>query len=139
MPKFTGHCACGNLSYESDAEPLRMLNCHCRDCQRASGSAFAPLLAFARDRITFSGALSHFADKSERGTIMQRGFCSTCGSPMTLEPAGRPDVLLVLASSLDDPGLHKPSADIWVRSAQPWDHLNPAIPRYETRHPNIFG
>ncbi len=139
MPKITGRCACGGVSYESHAEPLRMVNCHCRDCQRASGSAFAPLLAFERDRIALTGALSHYADRSERGTIMNRGFCPRCGSPMTLEPAARPGFLFVLASTLDDPTLYEPAADIWVRSAQPWDQLDPAIARYETRHPNIFG
>ena len=40
---FSGGCACGAIRYERTAEPAISLNCHCRDCQRASGSAFAPI------------------------------------------------------------------------------------------------
>ena len=42
---FSGGCACGAIRYECSAEPLLPLNCHCRDCQRASGSAYAAVLA----------------------------------------------------------------------------------------------
>jgi len=41
MPKsFSGGCACGAVRYQVDAEPLLMVNCHCRACQRASGGAY---------------------------------------------------------------------------------------------------
>jgi hypothetical protein len=41
---FTGGCACGAVRYECTAEPLGSINCHCRDCQRASGTAYASVL-----------------------------------------------------------------------------------------------
>lgn len=41
---FSGGCACGAIRYECSGEPLASLNGHCRDCQRASGSAFAAIL-----------------------------------------------------------------------------------------------
>ncbi|HYV89124.1 MAG TPA: aldehyde-activating protein, partial [Candidatus Polarisedimenticolia bacterium] len=41
--KITGGCACGAVHYEIGAEPVFMLNCHCRDCQRATGAAYAPV------------------------------------------------------------------------------------------------
>ena len=53
---FSGGCACGTIRYEcSAAPPYLSANSHCRDCQRASGSAFAallivPLAAFALTR-----------------------------------------------------------------------------------------
>ena len=41
---FLGGCVCGEIRYTCSAEPLLVANCHCRDCQRASGSAFATTL-----------------------------------------------------------------------------------------------
>jgi hypothetical protein len=43
--KISGGCACGAIHYECNADPVVMLNCHCRDCQRASGSAYAAVVA----------------------------------------------------------------------------------------------
>ena len=131
--RYTGRCACGQVQYEVTGEPIRMVNCHCRDCQRASGSAYAPLLAFEQHSMKLTGQLRYYGVTSERGTRLDRGFCPTCGSPMTVRPEVRPNLLYVQAGSLDDPSLHKPTAQIWVRSAPPWDHLDPGIPRFDTR------
>lgn len=47
MPvKYQGSCLCGAVSYQSDAEPRYSFNCHCRDCQKATGSAYAPIAFF---------------------------------------------------------------------------------------------
>jgi hypothetical protein len=131
--RYTGRCACGQVHYEVTGEPIRMVNCHCRDCQRASGSAYAALLAFERSAMKLTGELRYFGVTSERDTRLDRGFCPNCGSPLTVRPEARPDVLYVQAGSLDDPSWHKPTAQIWVRSAPPWDHLDPRLPRFETR------
>ena len=42
--KLSGGCACGAIRYESDAEPTVMLNCHCSDCRKASGSGHAAIV-----------------------------------------------------------------------------------------------
>lgn len=41
---FSGGCFCGRVRYECDAEPRIAFNCHCRDCQYATGSAYAAVL-----------------------------------------------------------------------------------------------
>lgn len=128
--KFRGRCACGKVAYETDADPVVMMNCHCRDCQRASGTAFAALVLFPVDRFQLLGELKYFAVISERGTTLERGFCPNCGNPVTIKPA-RPDMIFIQAASLDDPSLYKPTANIWVRSAAPWDHMDAALPRFE--------
>ena len=46
--KISGGCACGAIHYECNADAVVMLNCHCRDCQRASGSAYAAVVAINR-------------------------------------------------------------------------------------------
>jgi hypothetical protein len=81
MTSHTGGCACRQVRYELTAAPARMLNCHCRDCQRASGSAYAAILVVPSDGLRLRGELRYHAVTSERNTRIERGFCPTCGSP----------------------------------------------------------
>ena len=130
---YTGRCSCGQVKYDITGEPVRMVNCHCRDCQRASGSAYAALLAFEQNTVKITGELRYYSVTSERGTRIERGFCPNCGNPMMVKPEARPNTIYVQAGSLDDLSLHKPAAQIWVRSAPPWDHIDPRIPHFDTR------
>ena len=45
-----------------------------------------------------------------------------------------PEIVGVRAGSLDDPSLHRPVADIFIKSAQPWDYMNPELPKYPGYH-----
>jgi len=130
---FTGGCACGAIRYECSAEPLLTLKCHCRDCQRSSGSAYnvnviipAPALKFTK------GDLMYYVLKVANGNTVSRGFCSACGSPMLSKVDTTPAFRGISAASLDDPSGLEPTADIWTSSAQPWDYLNPHSPKIET-------
>lgn len=133
MTSHTGGCACGQVRYELTAAPARMLNCHCRDCQRASGSAFAAILIVPADGLRLSGELRYHAVTSERNTRIERGFCPTCGSPIAGRLGARSDVVILQAASLDDPSMFSPQMNIWTQSAPPWHHLDPKLPSFETR------
>lgn len=133
MPtSFSGGCACGAIRYESSAEPLTMSNCHCRDCQRASGSAFFPGVYVAKEDLTVSGDVMYYENTADSGNIQRRGFCRECGSPVFVRPTAYPDLVGLWAGSLDDPRWYRPAVNIWTASAQPWDYLNPTIPKIET-------
>ena len=57
MPqKLSGGCACGAIRYEWAADPLIMMNCHCRDCQKASGSAYAAIVVVRKPLFRFVGS-----------------------------------------------------------------------------------
>ena len=131
MPaSFSGGCACGAVRYECTGEPLFALNCHCRDCQRESGSAFAAVLGVPRAAFRLTrGSPKHFDLKADSGYATRRVFCGECGSPLFGEPGSRPDMVTIRAGSLDDPSDFRPSQDIFIVSAQPWDHMNPRLPK----------
>ncbi len=129
--RFSGGCACGAIRYECSAEPIFSLNCHCRDCQRATGAAYAsilrvPVIAF---RVT-KGEARFYTVTADSGNTVSRGFCSNCGAPLFSRLSGMPDVIGVRAGSLDDLSWHRPAADIFTKSAQPWDYMNPELPKY---------
>ena len=53
--KLSGGCACGAIHYDCNADPLIMFNCHCRDCQRASGSAYAAIVVVPKAAVQMRG------------------------------------------------------------------------------------
>jgi hypothetical protein len=56
MPqKLSGGCACSAIRYECDADPVMMMNCHCRDCQKASGSAYAAIVVVPKGAVKIRG------------------------------------------------------------------------------------
>ncbi len=122
---LSGGCACGAIRYETDADPMLMLNCHCRDCQKASGSAYAAIVVVPEPAVRLTGEPRYFKTIGDGGKAVERGFFPTCGSQVTAKLERMPDVLGLQAGSLDDPSRYKPSMDIFTDSAQPWDHLQP--------------
>lgn len=128
---FAGGCACGAIRYTCTAEPVMALNCHCRDCQRSSGSAFASGLFVPASALTFSkGEPRYYVSESDSGNLASRGFCVNCGSPIAAKQSALP-IFIIYAGSLDDPSRHCPTMDIFTASAQPWEHMDPALPKFQ--------
>jgi hypothetical protein len=123
--RLSGGCACGAVRYEVEAEPIVMLNCHCRDCQRASGSAYAAIVVVPKSAVRLEGELRFHKVLGDNGKAVERGFCPACGSPIGTKLEKIPDILGLQAGSLDDPSRHRPTMDIFTASAQPWDHMSP--------------
>jgi hypothetical protein len=127
---FSGGCACGAIRYVCTADPLLSLNCHCRDCQHETGSAYAPVLVVPKTAFTLTqGSPMYFALTAESGQTTQRAFCAACGSPLFGLPGSGPDLVTIRVGSLDDPSEFRPSQDIYTASAQPWDSMNPVLPK----------
>ena len=104
MRPWTGGCQCGAVRYEASEAPHHASVCHCRMCQKASGG---PLMAFAR--------VPHAALAWTRGkpatfrssSLVERGFCARCGTPLTYDFLERPHISITLGS-LDDPEAVRP-------------------------------
>ena len=119
-PPLTGGCACGAVRYTAASAPLAMTNCHCRDCQRASGSAFSAFVVIPKDAVQVEGEVRYHAMTGESGGTIERGFCPACGSPIATRFARLPRMLGLMAGSLDDPSLYRPTLDVFTESAQAW-------------------
>jgi hypothetical protein len=132
---FTGGCVCGAIRYEVTAEPIVMFNCHCRDCQHTSGGAFSPVVYVPAKAFKITkGSPTYYSTPSAMGGHNKRGFCSDCGS--RLFGGGSDEGQGFLAGSLDDPSLFKPQMHIWTSDAQPWDQIDPAVPKFEKYSPS---
>ena len=66
------------------------------------------------------GELKYYAVVGDSGNEVGRGFCASCGAPITTRLAAMPDVMVIKAASLDEPARFKPTMNIYMSSAQPW-------------------
>jgi hypothetical protein len=130
---YMGGCACGAIRYRIDGEPLAGLQCHCRDCQHASGGGHASLLLFARSMIEITGSPRFHEVQTDSGHHVGRGFCTDCGSPLFTQPRRFADRMAVTAGSLDDPARFQPTVVLWTRRAPSWDRTDPALPSFPDR------
>jgi hypothetical protein len=131
---FTGGCMCGEIRYECTAEPIFMGNCHCRDCQQATGTAFAAAMLVPRNAVTIAGDVKYYNVTGDSGGIVSRGFCPNCGSRLFSKPP-IPELMGIMAGSLDDPSQFKPMRDFYTVSAQQWDYMNPDLPKFDKLPP----
>jgi hypothetical protein len=131
---FTGGCMCGAIRYECLAEPIAMGNCHCRDCQQATGTAFAAAILVPRNAVAITGEVKYYDVAGDSGQIISRGFCLNCGSRLFGKRAIA-DFLSIMAGSLDDPSWFRPAMDLYTASAQPWDYMNPDLSKFPKSPP----
>ena len=132
----TGGCLCGAIRYVTVGEPVFTLRCHCRDCQRQSGAAHVPAARFPSEGFRFlQGTPKRYVTKADSGNDIIRVFCGGCGTPLYVQVGTRPDLIGLRVCTLDDPSWFKPDADIFMKSAQPWDHDQPDVPKHDTYPP----
>jgi hypothetical protein len=133
---YTGGCACGAIRYEISAEPMLMSDCQCRHCQRKSGTGHGSYVAFPdRRAVKLEGEATHWDMIGDSGNPKTRAFCPTCGSPLYVTFSAFPDVFIIHAASLDDPSRYKPQLVTYTVSGYDWDHLDPALPKFEKMPP----
>lgn len=77
---MTGQCLCGMTRYESPGPALFSIVCHCRDCQRASGSGGVPVLGVPRASFGSTGPIRQVRTKGGSGHAAVRNICTECGS-----------------------------------------------------------
>ncbi|OYV34621.1 MAG: hypothetical protein B7Z80_20700 [Rhodospirillales bacterium 20-64-7] len=123
MAAITGSCRCGKVRFESTAEPIFTGVCHCRNCQKASGSAFNAVVAVPEASLVLSGTLKHFDGMGDSGQATHRGFCPECGTSITMTADVMPGVVMVPVGTLDDTSWVKPTMQLYCEAAQPWVSL----------------
>ena len=129
---LTGGCACENIRYECTEEPIVQLMCHCRDCQRSTGTAFSSIMIVASDKFRYLKAQPTFYEViAESRRPVRRGFCNQCGSQISAHWPTRPQMLIITVSSLDDPSRFEPIAESWLSRAPSWHPVHPNTAKFD--------
>ena len=122
-----GQCACGDFPYPCAGEPASVMACHCRDCQYASGSAFATVAFFPAASCELSGSSKVYTVKGDAGMTVNRHFCGNCGTPLYSVLSEMPEMLFIKVGSLDQPDSVKLQGHMWCASKLPWLKLDDGL------------
>ena len=128
-----GGCACGKARYKLTASPLVVNVCHCRDCQRLTGSAFVVNIWIERRFVEADHSrLSSIMLSAGSGKPHEVFHCPDCGTALWSKYHAAPgDTLLVRAGTLDRPDTVKPDVHIFTRSKVPWFDLPSGVPIFD--------
>lgn len=128
-----GGCACEAIRYRLTSTPLIVHACHCRDCQRLTGSAFVTNVWIERRFVeTAIGAPKSYRLQGGSGKRHDVYFCEVCGTTLWSRYSIAPgDALFVRAGTLDHPEAVEPDVHIFTRTKLPWLSLPDGARRFE--------
>ena len=128
-PLATGGCLCGEIRYEVTGEELGSGYCHCRICQRFTGSPATVGTGFRKDDLRVTRGEPNIYTSSP---IAERAFCPTCGSSLWMRwtrGETRGEWIFVHTASLDKPENFAPSSHLGIESQMPWHDINDDLSR----------
>jgi hypothetical protein len=112
-----GSCHCGKISFETTGEPTWLGRCHCKDCQKISGTAFMAFAGFEKKNTEIIKGSPKEYKSSEHIT---RTFCEGCGSPIEWRDDRNPDKTNFTLGLFEDTGDLKVTKDIWEEHKVLW-------------------
>lgn len=136
---YEGGCTCRKVRYRMTSKPLFVHCCHCRWCQRETGTAFALNAMIEADRVELlQGEVEVIDTPSNSGKGQKYSRCPSCRIAVWSNYAGAGDTLrFVRVGSFDEPDRFPPDIHIFIASKQPWVVLpsgTPAFPGYYDRN-----
>ena len=132
MDSLDGGCACGQLRYRLCSKPMFVHCCHCRDCQRQTGSAFVLNALIETDRVAIlSGATEAIQVPTESGRPHVIHRCEACKIAIWSHYGGVRPLSFVRVGTLDEPAALPPNVHIYTRSKLPWVKLPDDVPAFE--------
>lgn len=132
IDSLQGGCACGAVRYRLTSAPMFVHCCHCRDCQRQTGSAFVINALIETDRITvLAGAPKAVAVPTDSGRPHDVYRCQVCQTALWSDYGGRPVLRFVRVGTLDEPAALPPDVHIFTRSKLPWIELPEVVPAFD--------
>jgi len=127
-PKEThsGGCQCGAVRFRVEGTLADASVCHCRMCQKAFGSLYAPLVSVRGAELIWTRGQPK---KFQSSNAAQRGFCADCGTPLTYEA---PDGVALAIGAFDDPSGLAPKIQWGVEGKLPFTDAIPSLPGRDT-------
>ena len=127
---FEGRCSCGDVRYRMNSAPLIVHACHCTECQRLSGGAFAINALIEADRVEIlSGAPEPVAVIGTSGKPQSIYRCPRCQVALWSHyPGGGAKLSFIRVGTLDEPSRLAPDIHIYTSTKVPWLTLPADVP-----------
>src|SRR5574338_1316442 len=121
MTTRTASCRCGQLKATATGEPVRLSVCHCLNCKKRSGSAFAVQARWPSGQVKFEGKSKSFELVADSGNSATFHFCPNCGSDVFYVIKGKFDGLIAIPlGAFDDPYFGSPEYSVWEHRKHDW-------------------
>ncbi len=131
---YNGNCLCGKVRFEITSEIQSIICCHCSQCRKAQGSAFATNGNVDIAGFKFiSGENELTAYESSPGQT--KYFCKNCGSPIISKKESNPDKVRIRLGVIESDIVERPIAHIFVTSKANWEDIEGDLPQYESYEP----
>ena len=113
-------CQCGQLSVALPGPSSAIVACHCRYCQRRSGSPFGVLAYYPREAVSITGMASRYERPTASGSGFASYFCATCGSTVYAIAGKSPSLIGVAVGAVADPDYPGPTRSVWEANKHAW-------------------
>lgn len=118
-------CRCGQLRVMTSGEPVRVSVCHCLDCKKRSGSAFAVQARWPEDQVQIEGRSKIWGKTADSGNRITFHFCPDCGPDVHYEINGKFDGLIAIPlGAFDDPDFASPRFSVWEERKHAWVEIS---------------
>lgn len=115
-----GTCQCGSITYQLAEAPIKVMACHCRQCQKLSTSAFSITALVKASALTITGELKFWERQADSGNTNGAAFCPNCGNRIYHYNPADPEHIKLKPSTLQDTRVIQPTMHVWVSEKQDW-------------------
>ncbi len=121
MTVRSASCRCGQLRATVTGEPVRVSVCHCLDCKKRSGSAFAAQARWPSEQVQVQGQSQTWTHLADSGNKITHHFCPECGSTVHFRIEGKFEGLIAIPlGAFDDPYSLEPRFSVWEKRKHDW-------------------
>ena len=130
MTTHTASCRCGQLRATVTGGPVRVSLCHCLNCKKRSGSAFAVQARWPSEQVRMEGQSKSYKKVAESGNWGEFHFCAECGSDVYYRTDGPTvdakfaDHVAIPLGAFDDPYFVQPAFSVWEERKHPWVEIS---------------
>ncbi len=127
---ITGKCECNRVQYQVDAAINDFSHCHCAQCRRLHGAAFASFGGVPRDKFSYLSGESDLTSYASSATS-DRVFCRHCGSNILVDYKPEPDVLYITMGTVEGDPQCPRAYHQFVASKAPWYEIGDDLPQHD--------